>query len=129
MVTTQLRAYSGPPILFCIIFRDFISYYVDDRVGGRVRKTYDGPLTMVEDLMVWNITDEEIRVRLVQGNNDSWGERSPFRPDPPPNPANALVPGAEIMAGEWEEIDALNLEVIKEAYDKYGLDFNPSDFR
>jgi hypothetical protein len=33
------------------------------------------------------------------------------------------------MAGEWEDVETLNMEIIKEAYDKYGLEFDPAAFR
>ena len=30
---------------------------------GTVRETYDGPLTLATDMMVWNVTDEQVVVR------------------------------------------------------------------
>lgn len=30
-----------------------------------IRETYDGPLTLAKDMLVWNVTMEKIRVREV----------------------------------------------------------------
>ncbi len=43
-------------------FKDF------DTTGDifeRIRKTYDGPLSLAEDFMVWNVTQDTIRVRMA----------------------------------------------------------------
>ena len=48
-------------------FKDF------DNTGSiyeRVRKTYDGPLSLAEDYMVWSITKDNIRVRLAKVDED-----------------------------------------------------------
>jgi ribonuclease Z len=38
----------------------------------RVRRTYDGPLTMSDDLTVINVTKDHIEVREVTFNHESW---------------------------------------------------------
>jgi ribonuclease Z len=38
----------------------------------RVRKTYDGPLTMADDLTVLNVTKDHIEVREVTFNHEAW---------------------------------------------------------
>ena len=38
-------------------------YDVYDDVLEGVRKTYDGPLTLATDMIVWNVTDEQVVVR------------------------------------------------------------------
>ena len=37
-----------------------------------IRSTYDGPLTLAHDMMVWNVTKDDIRVRNVVFNEDVW---------------------------------------------------------
>ena len=44
-------------------FNDFDTY---NGVYEGIRSTYDGPLSMATDLMVWNVTKENIRVRRYQ---------------------------------------------------------------
>ncbi len=50
-------------------FKDF------DTMGAvfdRIRKTYDGPLSLAEDFMVWNITKDKIRVRMSVTEEHTW---------------------------------------------------------
>jgi ribonuclease Z len=37
-----------------------------------IRKTYDGPLTLAKDMLVWNVTKEDIKVREVVYNENVW---------------------------------------------------------
>lgn len=47
-----------------------------------VRSTYDGPLTLAEDYMVWNVTKDDIKVRKVAYNEDMWPPPAPQAPPP-----------------------------------------------
>jgi ribonuclease Z len=48
-----------------------------------IRRTYKGPLTMATDLLVWNITKQDLRVRQVVVNVDAWPAKPPTPPDQP----------------------------------------------
>jgi ribonuclease Z len=37
-----------------------------------IRTTYDGPLTLAKDMLVWNVTEDNIRVREVVYNENVW---------------------------------------------------------
>ncbi len=37
-----------------------------------IRTTYDGPLTLAKDMLVWNVTADEIRTREVVYNENVW---------------------------------------------------------
>ena len=37
-----------------------------------IRETYDGPLSMATDLMVWNVTKDNIRVRMAVVEEHTW---------------------------------------------------------
>jgi ribonuclease Z len=39
---------------------------------NRVRKTYDGPLSLAVDYMVWNVTKKDIRVRMALKDEEVW---------------------------------------------------------
>jgi ribonuclease Z len=41
-------------------------------VYDRIRKTYGGPLSLAEDYMVWNVTKDEIQVRLAVVDHETW---------------------------------------------------------
>ena len=45
---------------------------IQPEVIRRVRKTYDGPLSLAVDYMVWNVTKEEIRVRMAVKDEEVW---------------------------------------------------------
>lgn len=69
-----------------------------------IRSTYDGPLTIAGDLVVWNVTDEDITVR------EAVVSEIPYPPPAGPEWGQAertKVEGerisADIMAGWWED--------------------------
>lgn len=41
-------------------------------VHERIRRTYDGPLSLANDLMVWNVTRDNIRVRMAVVEERTW---------------------------------------------------------
>ena len=41
-------------------------------VYERIRQTYDGPLSLAEDFMVWNVTKEGIRERMALVEEHTW---------------------------------------------------------
>ncbi len=45
---------------------------IELEIFERVRKTYDGPLTMADDLTVFNVTKDHIEVREVTFNHEAW---------------------------------------------------------
>ena len=45
---------------------------IELEIFERVRKTYDGPLTMADDLTVLNVTKDHIEVREVTFNHEAW---------------------------------------------------------
>ena len=51
-------------------------FYMDSETAPSVYKeildVYDGPISLAKDLMVWNITQEEIRVRQLINTRDTW---------------------------------------------------------
>ncbi len=46
------------------------------QMTAEVRKTYDGPLSMAVDYMVWNVTKDDIRVRMTLVDEDVWPQPS-----------------------------------------------------
>jgi ribonuclease Z len=84
-----------------------------------IRTTYDGPLSLAEDYMVWNITKDDIRVRLAIIDEDVW---------PPPATEKPQVPDPTIRIPYSDEIAGGRLDVkdvIQPTYDainkEYGL--------
>lgn len=58
-----------------------------------VRRTYDGPLVMANDLTVLNVTEDHIEVREVTFNHDSWPQGTSVEWDTAPRgePATGLM--------------------------------------
>ncbi len=65
-----------------------------------IRKTYDGPLSIARDLMVWNVTKDEITERLAVVTKNAWAVPGTARQAPPlpgtPNPMSDFI-----ISGEW----------------------------
>jgi ribonuclease Z len=68
-----------------------------------VRRTYDGPLTMADDLTVMNVTPDHIEVREVTFNHESWPQGTSVEWDTAPRgePATSLM-SEWLKAGELE---------------------------
>jgi ribonuclease Z len=89
-----------------------------------VRSTYDGPLTLAEDYMVWNVTKDDIRMRTIVANEDAWPPPSAL----PPTPVDRSITK---YTSDW--IKKQNLDVsaeIEKIYEAtnalYGTDFKPN---
>ena len=89
-----------------------------------IRSTYDGPLSLAEDYMVWNVTKDDIRVRMAAINEDMW---------PPPAPQAPPPVDRSITKYTSDWIVKQNLDVSKEVqaiYDRtnqqYGTNEQPN---
>jgi ribonuclease Z len=54
-----------------------------DSIYQLIRQTYDGPLTLAEDMLVWNITKDDIRLRKAVSADEAWSVAGPNAPPPP----------------------------------------------
>jgi ribonuclease Z len=55
----------------------FNDFNTAPEIEAEIRTTYDGPLTLAKDMMVWNVTSDAIKVRQVIGPQDTWPARTP----------------------------------------------------
>jgi ribonuclease Z len=58
-------------------------------VYSEIRKTYDGPLNLAQDFMVWNVTKSDIRTRMGVPNHESF-PTPPQRQKQPPDSMKIL---------------------------------------
>ena len=87
----------------------------------RVRSTYDGPLSLAKDYMVWNVTKDDIRVRMAAIDHESWNPPAAY----PPEPVSAddrIGYSAEIEAGRWD-VDDVVRPIYEEASEALGREF------
>ena len=102
-----------------VAYHFFKDFDTTGPIYDRIRTTYDGELSLAEDYMVWNITKDDIRVRMAIVNEDVW---------PPPATEKPLLPDSSqripysdfILGGKYDMKD-----VIQPTYDEinkeYGL--------
>ena len=95
----------------------------EPEVRERVRKTYDGPLALALDYMVFNVTKDDIRVRMSAIDEEIWPSPSTIAKQPPDT-------GSAINFSDFTKSGALAFpEVTQPIYDEingiYGTDFEP----
>ncbi len=86
-----------------------------------IRQTYDGPLSLASDLMVWNITEDEITERMAAAPSNAWavpGTAVQPRPDPGrPDPMSDFIKN-----GEWGPGFQAQDEMLDDHMEKYSLE-------
>ena len=107
-VGTQIH--TAPPafgkVMSTIKPRHAIGYHFFNEEATRyaiydgVRETYDGPLSLAVDNMVWNITKDEIVVRMTVSPDQAWAVQGP---NAMPEPVSGVPdPLSDAMkAGRW----------------------------
>ena len=84
-----------------------------------IRQTYDGPLTMAEDMLVWNITRDDIKARKAVSDDEAWSVVGPNAPPPP----DRTVPdqlSKWSLDHRWDVSDVMQ-KMIKEFKEKYNM--------
>jgi len=118
-----------------VAYHFFKDFDTTAAVNDRIRKTYDGPLSLAEDFMVWNITKDDIRVRMAVVEEHTWA---------PPLTGEAKVPQKDdkekysdemgvpldkmgysdfIKEGRSGEVDEVLRETYEEASKAFGRKF------
>ena len=77
-----------------IAYHTFNDFNVTPDTLAAIRQTYDGPLTIADDLLVWNVDKDGVRVRTVVGNDDAF-------PASPPEPAGPPDPSERTERSKW----------------------------
>ncbi len=89
-----------------------------------IRETYDGPLDLATDFMVWNVTKDEIRTRMAIPNHERF-----------PEPALREFKRSEVQAYEWTattfdgyepETAAVINKLVDAFNEQYGTDVKPT---
>ena len=102
-----------------IAYHFFKDFDTTESILEGIRSTYDGPLSLSVDYMVWNITKDNIRVRMAQVDEDVWpppATEEPQLPDP-----SQRIPYSDMIAGGRLDVK----DVIQPVYDRineqYGI--------
>jgi ribonuclease Z len=87
----------------------------------RVRKTYDGPLSLAEDYMVWNVSKDGIRERMAVVDEHTWNPPLAY-PAEPVSPKDRVGYSPEIEGGRLDVRDVIE-PIYQEASDALGRKF------
>lgn len=118
----KLMSLVKPRLAVCYHFQNdndtFAAVYSD------IRKTYDGPLDLAQDFMVWNVTKEEIRTRMGVPNHESFPAPAQREIEPPDSMAILKFSDTTIKSIEPESAAVTNKQ-IKEFNKKFGTNIKP----
>jgi len=118
-----------------VAYHFFKDFDTTAEVNNRIRTIYDGPLSLAEDFMVWNITKDDIRVRMAVVEEATWAPPLVSKPELPSKddrekygkemgvPVKSMGYSDFIKEGQWGEVDEALRGVYKEASEKLGRKF------
>ena len=86
-----------------------------------IRSTYDGPLSIGSDLMVWNVTKDEVLERMTVSTRNAWAVEGTTR-QPPPQPGTPDPMSDFIKNGEWGPGFNAQNPMLDEHMEKYNLE-------
>jgi ribonuclease Z len=89
-------------------------------IRAGIRETYDGPLSMAVDNMVWNITKDKVVERMAVSPDRASGVPGPTR-QPPPEPGRPSPMSEFIVNGEWGPGFNAQNEMLDEHSKKFNL--------
>ncbi len=95
----------------------------EPEVRKRVRKTYDGPLALSTDYMVFNVTKKDIKVRMSAIDEDIWP--SPALKAKLPPDTSKMIPFSDfIKSGALGFLEIVG-PIYSEINELYGTDYEP----
>jgi ribonuclease Z len=112
-------------IMSLVTPRHAVAYHFFNEEGTRyaiydgIRQTYDGPLSMPDDMMVWNVTRDGIRERMAVSPDNAWDV---VGPTPPPLPDKKFPPQeSEFTLGGRFDVSDVEDEAFREFRERHGL--------
>lgn len=77
----------------------------NQQVLQEIRSTYDGPLTLAQDLLVWNVSKDFVSVRETVGQEQTWPSKSKL--------ANAKIESEKRpQVSKWLDEGRLNMQDV-----------------
>ncbi len=93
---------------------------------AQVRQTYDGPLSMATDYMVWNVTKDDIRVRMAVIDEDIWPQPAVGKKLPPDR--STRIGFSDFVLSGREPFPEVVQKIYDEINAEYGTDYKvPTD--
>jgi ribonuclease Z len=101
----------------------FNDFDIEPEVRERVRKTYDGPLSLAVDYMVWNVSKDSIRVRMSAIDEDVWPSAALKKKRAPDR--SKAIPMSEFNKSGAETFPEIVGPIWAEINRMYGTDYKP----
>jgi ribonuclease Z len=96
----------------------------EPEVRQRIRKTYSGPLALALDYMVFNVTKDDIRVRMSSIDEEVWP--SPALKEKLPPDTSKVIPFSEFTkSGALPLLEVVG-PIFDEINEKYGTKIEPT---
>ncbi len=108
-----------------VAYHFFNDYDTQPDVYDRIRSTYDGPLSLAIDYMVWNITKDKITTRMAIVDEDIWPPTATEKaqiPDP-----NIRIPYSKFISDGKLDMKDIIQPIYDEINEMYGLDEKQED--
>jgi ribonuclease Z len=96
---------------------------IEPEVRTRVRKTYDGPLALALDYMVFNVTEDDIRVRMSAVDEEIWPGPALKKKNPPDT--SKAIPFSDFTRSGALGLPEVVGPIFDEINDKYGTNVQP----
>ena len=101
----------------------FNDFDTQPEVNRRVRKTYDGALSLALDYMVCNVTKDVIKVRMAANDEEVWPS-PPLKEKLPPD-TSKTVPMSDFLKSAVEQYPDVLDPIWHEVNEKYGTHLKP----
>jgi len=102
-----------------VAYHFFNDFDTSAGINDRIRTTYDGPLSLAIDYMVWNITKDKITTRMAIVDEDIWPPTATEKPQVP-DPNDRIPYSKFISDGKLDMHDVIQ-PIYDEVNEKYGL--------
>jgi ribonuclease Z len=119
-----------------VAYHFFKDFDTTAAINDRIRQTYDGPLSLAEDFMVWNVTKDEITTRMAVVEEATWappGTQPAMPPqrsdrDPFSKGLGVELNFSEFIAGGKWDVDDVLRPIYEDAGKALGREFKyPGD--
>ena len=108
-----------------VAYHFFKDFDTTASINDRIRTTYDGTLSLSIDYMVWNITKDEIRVRMAIVDEDVWPPPATEKPQAPD--ATKRIPYSAEISGGRLDIKKVLQPTYDEINKQYGINEKQED--
>ena len=105
-----------------LAYHFYNDFDVQPEVMDRLRKTYDVPVSLAVDYMVWNVTKDDIRVRMAATDEEIWPSPALKEKQPPEGTGDAF---SEFISSGFEAYPEILDPIWDEINTIYGTDHKP----